>query len=357
MKFELSTKPRLRAFFTAFHRNLAIAFALVLLIIPTAQSAPPDEGTKALVDAALALQRKGHERVRGLPSWETSSLLMNGEFEKLESIINQIEKAAENDLTLEIQVHAAIQSVDENNPNLLASLDRWVMLRPSALSYTARGAYLQQRAFDLRGTRFAKNTPALNFELMEMTARQAVQDLKKAISLNPSYTPAYTNLIRISMISRDLGVDAPQLVSQISQLRPSNYEPREAFLWTLDPRWGGSYEAMFRFAESAASDAKHNPRLWLLTGEVYRNMAQFREPKNPEQDVKDLTEALKYGETNFLLEARGNTYWRLKNYPAAIADYSKCVANNPTGPHRCLSSLKTLTDWNQRVRNSPQKHD
>lgn len=350
MKFELAEKPCLRAFLGTLRKDLAIAFALALLIIPAARSAPPDEPTKALVDAAIALQRKGPERVRTLPAWETSSLLMKGEFEKLDSIIDQTEKIAQNDPTLEFQRHAAIRSVDWRNPNLLAALDRWVMQRPSARSHTARGVYLEQRAFDLRGTRFAKDTPALNYELMNMVAKLAVQDLMKAISLDRTYIPAYTHLITISMISRDLGVDAHQLVTQISQLQPSNYEPREAFLWTLDPRWGGSYEAMFRFAESAASDAKHNPLLWLLTGKVYHRLTQYREPNNPEQDIKDLTEALKYGETNFLLEARGDAYWRHKNYTAAIADYSKCVANNPTGPHRCTSRLKALTDWNERLR-------
>lgn len=350
MKFELTTKPCLRAFLGTLRKDLAIAFALALLIIPAAQSAPPDEHTKALVDAAIALQRKGPERVRTLPTWEASSLLVKGEFEKLESIIDQTEKAAQNDPTLELQRHAAIRSVDWRNPNLLAALDRWVTMRPSALSHTARGVYLEQRAFDLRGTRFAKDTPALNYELMDMAAKLAIQDLKKAISLDPTYIPAYTHLITISMISRDTGVDAHQLVNQISQLQPSNYEPREAFLWTLDPRWGGSYEAMFRFAESAASDAKHNPLLWLLTGKVYLDLTRYRKPKNPEQDIKDLTEALKYGETNFLLEARGDAYWNHKNYSAAIADYSKCVANNPTGPHRCALRLKALTDWNERLR-------
>lgn len=355
MTSKLITCLGARALAGAFHKVLATALVLLLMNVPLARSAPPDEQTKAMIDAAIAQERKGPERVRKLLTMELTSLLMNENFEELESIINQIEKAAQHDPTLEFEFHATFESVDPTDPNLLASLDRWVKLRPSAISHTARGVYLGKRAFVVRGNRMARETPALNFELMEIVVKQAVQDLKKAISLDPGFVPAYTQLITVSKLSGGREVDAFQLVNSISRLKPSNLGPREAFLETLEPRWGGSHEAMFRFAESAAKDAKHNPMLWLLTGHVYLDLVRSRQTKNPEQDIKDLTEALKYGESNLLLEHRGDAYWLHKNFPAAIADYSKCVSNNPNGHNNCKERLKTLTDWQERVRKFEQK--
>lgn len=355
MMFRLTSIPGHRVVLGAFRKDLTVALAMLLLLIPLARSAPPDERTKALIDAAIVQERKGPERIRKLVPKEITRLLMNENFEQLESNINQIEKAAQNDPTLEFEFHVVFENINWMDANLLAPLDRWVKLRPSAIAYTARGAYLGERAFALRGNRMARETPPLNFELMEMSAKRSIQDLQQAISLNPSYTPAYTNLIKVSMISRSGGVDAFQLVSTISRLRPGNMRPRQAFLQTLEPRWGGSHEAMFRFAESAARDARHNPMLWLLTGLVYLDLVRSRHPNVPEQDVKDLTEALKYGETNLLLEARANAYWHLKNYHAAIVDYSKCVENNPNGPHNCKTGLKVLTDFQKKVWNPNQK--
>jgi tetratricopeptide (TPR) repeat protein len=322
---------------------VGLLVGVALISSSAAWGASPDPQMKTLADAAISQQRVAHTKHNGLKLEEVSQLLLKGGELQYEALILEFEKNWEFDPIMEFEFHRFFNSIDRRNANLLAALDRWVARHPSYISYTARGSYFSRRGQYLRGDRYAHETPALNIELMEKLLTQAKSDLEQAIKLKPSFIPAYTELIEASKFSRKLNIDALQLLSEISKVRPDCLLPRESYLETLEPRWGGSHKEMTEFVDSIIENARHNPLIWMLNGDVYFEKYQSRPRGQLIEGVEDLTEALKYAESNRYLEARGVAYWRAKNYPAAIADFSKCVANNPDGSNNCKGHLDSLT--------------
>lgn len=334
--------------------RVGLLVGVALISSSAAWGASPDPKMKALVDAAISQQRLAHTKHKGLRLEEVSQLLLKGGELQYEALILEFEKNWEFDSIMEFEFHRFFNSIDRRDANLLAALDRWIAKHPSYISYAARGSYLSRRGQYLRGDRYAHETPELNFELMEKLLTRAKSDLEEAIKLKPSFIPAYTELIEISKFSRRLNIDALKLVSEIGKIRPDCLLPRESYLETLEPRWGGAHEEMMAFVDSVIENARYNPLIWMLNGDVYYDKYQSRPRGELVESVEDLTEALKYAESNRYLEARGIVYWRARNYPAAIADFSKCVANNPNGPNTCKGHLDALTNWQKQNKPSQE---
>lgn len=319
--------------------SIFLATSLSFALHNQAWGVEPIPAMKTAVDTLIAEERRG-QSLSGILSVTEINQLLQGNVAQLERSFLNFEKMWGSQPAMELHLHNLYWSIDSTNSDLLLHLNDWVAQSPSYIAYSARGIYLSKRAFYLRGTRYAKETPDLNFELMRLAVSQAKRDLLQAIQLKPSYIPPYTELISLSMLAEKGSIDPQALESKIRELRPDNYQPREKYLETLEPRWGGSYEAMFKYADAASVDAKFNPLIWMLTGLVYYDMGRSRPSTEFKKNIRDFTEALKYGESNKFLYARGYAYLAAKDYPSAISDYSKCASNNSSWADYCTKQVQ-----------------
>jgi tetratricopeptide (TPR) repeat protein len=143
-------------------------------------------------------------------------------------------------------------------------VDRWLDQVPnSANARAARGMIEVERARESRGEDTIANTPGGDLEKMRAALETAQRDLEQALSANPRLLPAYVALLRVARFGGDDAL-AKRTLDRALGVDPAGYFVRGEYLTSLEPRWGGSFEAMDRFAEAAAPEIAANPRLAAL---------------------------------------------------------------------------------------------
>jgi tetratricopeptide (TPR) repeat protein len=141
---------------------------------------------------------------------------------------------------------------------------RWIEAAPeSAYANAARGAYYLYRAKAARGGAFAQRTPRENFQRMSTLADTAVGHLKKALEIEPRLMEAHANLIELAKIdSRDDLMR--ETVETAEAMDPGCRAWAQDYLDSLLPKWGGSWEVYFAFAESRLKHVKKRPLISIV---------------------------------------------------------------------------------------------
>lgn len=266
-----------------------------------------------------------------------------------------------------------------------AALDRvvehWLDQVPnSAHALAARGISAVARASQSRGEDTTDNTPVRDLDKMRAALANARRDLEQALATNPRIVPAYVALLKVARLGGDDTL-AQRTLDAALRVDPSGYFARAEFITGLEPRWGGSFEAMDRFADSVASQVAENPRLAVLRTTAlaarglpfywdkdYRTALQHFERGLTEaadlfyldvaryaagqagDDARAVelisqylrfapSEARMLGDRAFHLERLGRDEW-------AQADYAKALRTNPRSPKALRGYVNLLVKRN-----------
>ncbi|MGH8171905.1 MAG: tetratricopeptide repeat protein [Rhodanobacteraceae bacterium] len=193
--------------------------------------------------------------------------------------------------------HAYVDNFSTSSPTVKRLIDQWLIQAPaSAHALTARGIYWLATAQEARGEDTIQNTPAENLSNMSKALDAAQRDLEKAISINPRVMPAYTALIGVAKLASDREL-AERTIRQAIQVDPTTFYPRDRLSIMYEPRWGGSFEEMDRLAADAMPLLDENPRLIDLKVNA--------------------------------LAARGLPFHWASDYPAALREFDKGLAEGP----------------------------
>jgi len=93
--------------------------------------------------------------------------------------------------------------------------------------------------------------------------RQATRDLTSSLTVKPNIV-AYYELIRTAKADPTLEIPVSEYLNRALELCPACFELRRQYMVGLEPRWGGSYEEMGKFATESQRFAHANPQLKLL---------------------------------------------------------------------------------------------
>jgi len=147
------------------------------------------------------------------------------------------------------------------------TLDAWKRDSPnSAFAFAASGMAYVAMAADARGAQYMKDTPQDSVDSMHKLLAQADSDLRRAIALDPKITPAYIALINAGGLGFSRAYTDEAIRSALA-VAPDDYAVRSLAMWTLEPKWGGSLDAMDRFAAQAQAYARTNPLMRLMLSE------------------------------------------------------------------------------------------
>ncbi len=312
---------------------------------------------------------------------ELVALIRAGEHERLDAFLAGLQADFERDFHKEIWMNRALEILNAGEPALLEPLDAWVAAMPeSPYALLARGVYYAGVGWNARGTDAARRTSAKQFEDMAHAFEQAVEDLHGALERKPTLVAAYNILLKMQNSGRAPGEErTPQeLFDAIVEISPYVFYPRQTYLWTMNPRWGGSYEAMSAFVAEAEALANRNPRLMtlrgrLLTTRAYTARLQLQTAtqqgvgigvdtnalevgvplvrKKPDERVVEQVrsgalalydEALALGEFSFWYRNRARVYIELKQYARALADLNRAEAVSPQNPSTLVDRAEVL---------------
>lgn len=244
-------------------------------------------------------------------------LVSSHDFQSLETWYENMFQQYKMDAQYESYLQQGYETFKQINGVSIKDLDLWVTTTGSYISYAARGIYkAQQGSYD-------------DIQNRQQLHDEAAKDLQIATSKNPSLMPAYSWLISIVRESK-MPFTAKQILQKAEENDKRTFIVRYQYLWSLQPRWGGSYKEMSTFAEQVIRYIDFNPRLWSLQGEADADRADiYYKEGNYASAIEAYTEALKFGDRVSWLKRRAECYENLGQKDKSSADYERVRFYNP----------------------------
>jgi Domain of unknown function (DUF4034) len=194
------------------------------------------------------------------------SLLHYGRFQDLTAYVEQLQSAFEADPKKELWPSQAADAFASADPALRPQLDAWCEATPNSFAPSlALGAHWTSVEGARRGSKWARETPAQDFKAMHEAAGIARLNLAVALSKRPRLVAAQRYLIKMALLDGRSDLLEQALTDAVGTC-PGCFGVRVSYLYSLLPRWGGSYQAMVKLARSAPTNA--NSKLSLLKGYV-----------------------------------------------------------------------------------------
>jgi uncharacterized protein len=257
-------------------------------------------------------------------------LLTSRSYDQLDALLSAYSDSVASDYRLEYRLFDAYDAFDVALPSLEPLLDEWVKQHPkSAPARLARGVYLAARGADARAAKEANETSRAQFQKMEAFFARATSDYYMGAHLDPRSIVPYRGLMGIVMNDPDPAMER-LLLDRGLKIQPLSFDLRVAYMWSLLPRWGGSYRAMTQFAEESAPYAARNPRLKALAGyEDWDRGRVLEDHKDYARAEASYTRALGAGDASQFRFERGDFYWRRDEYREALEDLNRALLQRP----------------------------
>ena len=277
--------------------------------------------------------------------------LRDRKFQVLDAQLNSYQKSCEVNVLAEDNLMLAFDAFKFTDPSLGPIFDEWVKSEPDSYpAHMARAKYMLELGWQARGRRYADKTTEQQFNEMARIFGESVKDAVAAIKLNPKASPAYGVIIQAARGVSDYKVLNNVYAASLKNA-PLSVWTRISVIITLEPKWGGSYEAMAKFAGDAQKDAAKNPRLQSLNGfaDIDRGDAAW-EAGDLRQAIRDYNQALvEGGDFAQAYAQRGAAYDQLHLYNDALEDLARANKLRPQEP----STLERLA-WVYLHLNRPQ---
>jgi hypothetical protein len=159
-----------------------------------------------------------------------------------------------------------------DDPKFLEGLNAWISHSPrSALPYLIRAKYYTDTAWLIRGPDFDAAVPGEHMRAFQDFLRRAEDDARQSIALNPNIPWSYFLLLEISG-GRDNSQQLAQVFRDSVARFPDYYELYRIKLHYLQPKWGGSVDAMHQFVNQYAGTAPPTSPLKLLYLQLTANL-------------------------------------------------------------------------------------
>jgi tetratricopeptide (TPR) repeat protein len=190
------------------------------------------------------------------------------------------------------------EAFSRQDPTFDAPLQEWVSRSPKSYpAHPARAEFLDREGWNARGGRVIDETSDEQIQRMNDYFAASEKEAQSALVINPKLAEAYAVVIGQARTSGRVA-DCMRTNDAALKQVPASFAIRRATMSCLRPRWGGSYEAMDLLAKPTEPDVHENPQLAALKG--------------------------------FAALDRGEILGEDKNYDAAIAYYTRAIAEGVT---------------------------
>lgn len=259
------------------------------------------------------------------------SLLHHGKYTELTQYFEHFQQEFEKDPAKEYWIFRATQAFYSAEPELQPKLDTWVKTFPFSFApYLARGAHRVAVLWANRGGKAASETATADMQAMQDAAPMARKDLDRAIQINPKLLAADRFLINLALPIGDREA-INTAMTHAKQICSACISVSTKYIDTLQPRWGGSFDAMEHFARKQADPS--NPKVRLLEGYVAMERSRVeRGAKNFDEALRHADAACAVGDWPEFLAERAAVYAALKNYPKALTEVDRAIELLPTLP-------------------------
>lgn len=193
------------------------------------------------------------------PDQKLLMMLKNRKIDPLDRKLNEIQLDYERDTGKEFFLSDAFSELAIPDPALEDVFKEWLSSHPSSYAAnTAAGMYYLGMAGAWRGEKFIGETPQWKLDMMNKYVEKAELRLKQSLAMTQKPTLSYVLLIWAARLN-GTAKESTDWLNEAKKRDPYCVLPRNAFMVQLEPRWGGSYVKMQRFADETGRE--QHPKL------------------------------------------------------------------------------------------------
>lgn len=270
--------------------------------------------------APAAAQEPGVRRSERI---DIRGLVVNRKFEQAEARLQAAQRDYERDPRQAQAVEDLFAAFNNHDSVLTAPLDEWVTRFPeSAMPRLARGVHSYALGFKARGTDTWSKTPKASRAAMDAPFLQGVRDLHAALKINPRLMSGYAYLIYAAAVYGERQT-IRGIFEEGRKIDPASFVLREAYLFALQPKWGGSAAASEVLIVDTRQYYDRNPRLKVLEARHHRQRGErMLEAKQYTQALVEFDKAIAVSPDGYnSRRGRGRVYEALGRYPEAFTNF------------------------------------
>jgi tetratricopeptide (TPR) repeat protein len=179
--------------------------------------------------------------------------LNTGNYLALEQFYSEQQRAFEAGTISDETLFAAFRKLDVRSPDGARAFDGWVSAFPkSYAALLARGTYEYHMALAARGDNYIRDTTQPKLDAMSNWLRRAQSDLDASLQLTPKPYLSVVYLLDLSMLS-GTPEERQHWFEVALKMDPVATHVRHRYMFSLRPRWGGSYTQMQEFLQQCKS--------------------------------------------------------------------------------------------------------
>ena len=188
------------------------------------------------------------------PPNDLRGLLLDREFGTLEVRLQELQDGYSRGELSDLQLRNTYRAFDRMPPDAEKALDDWLTSSPTSyFAHVTRGYHHRSQAFWQRGTGWAKDMSAKQWELVQARLKLAEQDMRASLPLHAKPVLSYYVLLDTAGLPCDRkAID--EYFAQGTAIAPNSNLLYNRRLNYLKPRWCGSEGEMEQFiAQSSAT--------------------------------------------------------------------------------------------------------
>lgn len=265
--------------------------------------------------------------------FEILELLNNSKFKELNSYIDKLYKDYKADITKERTLLEALNTFDTSSDVAGEQIKKWLNSMPNSLyAHFAMAYYYTNLGWKARGSKLISSTTKEQILNMKEEFKKAKNELDYVVKKDPKFSIAYASKVIIDgMLDSNI---KEQVFKEALKQNPLSSVIRTTYLYTLLPKWGGSYEAIEDILNSTRELYSKNPALKIQEGYLKFAKAdtiiiQGQDELHYKEALKYLNEAISKSKFKVYIKERAWLYNRLSMYDKAINDYSYLIKKFP----------------------------
>lgn len=285
---------------------------------------------------------------RPSPRAVAMTAIVNGDFDYLENKLNSIQQSFEQKKLSSKELHEKFEDLSEldrliENSIAEQQLNKWVSKFPNSYAAkTIRGNYYADMADIARGELSVANTTAKQFTEMRKFHQLASADLNASLKLTKLPLLSHKRLLSMNTTAgNDIAKNENYL--KALEISPTNMLLHEQMLYSLLPRWGGSYEAMYKYVESVSPKLESEKDQSTLIAIIKAETAdEFLRREKYAEAYALYTEVLELTSHSLSLCSRAYLGHKLKQESATIAKDLKQAGMKTNPAVYCASRVEVF---------------
>lgn len=259
------------------------------------------------------------------------NLLRLRRFDALERFFTYYQEQYEADFHKERWPADAANAFKTADPALGPVIEQWIQSSPNAFSpWLVRGVYSHALGWHMRGNKFARETSKAQMTALDENLKRAVADFERALELRPKLQVARHYLILAGMSTGEKPAKTREILNAGLAQCPLCYSIRAVFMDGLEPRWGGSWNTMDKFAAETFPLLKDNPKLELLRGAAAADRCDvLRRDRQIKKAHAACSDALRYGDEASRLVTQAYLFVDEERKPEALASLDRALRADP----------------------------